>query len=141
MCIRDRNKMAAELCGNLRKLHKQYKEQYREFFEILIQKSSEELKMLAFRLDFNEYYADKYYQEIEFDFESQNYLNLDNPIPSSSEGILFKSESKEERANPVDPYILESRRQIGSKAGGSSTRTMKPTQQPAFNSTKSNPTK
>lgn len=133
--------MATESCGNLRKLYKQYKEQYREFFEILIQKSSEELKMLAFRLDFNEYYADKYYQEIEFDFESQNYLNLDNPIPSSNEGTLLKSESREERANPVDPYTLESRRQIGLKAGSSSTRAMMPTQQPAFNPAKSNPTK
>ena len=66
--INNENKLYSETCDNIKRLHDEYKEKYKTFFETLIQKNDEELKMLAFRLDFNEYYTDKLYQINDFDY-------------------------------------------------------------------------
>ncbi len=64
------SKVSFEACINLQNLYKEYKDRYKQFFESLVQKNDEELKTLTFRLDFNEYYTDKFYQGSEFDLRS-----------------------------------------------------------------------
>ena len=70
--IRSESKISFDECRNLDRLYGEYKERYKRFFESLVQKNDDSLKKLIFRLDFNEYYTDKYYQAYEFDFILQD---------------------------------------------------------------------
>ena len=124
------SKVSFEACINLQNLYKEYKDRYKQFFESLVQKNDEELKMLTFRLDFNEYYTDKFYQASDFDFKSQSIpedykassisMNADQPIiveeEKSKKGVMPRGKAEERKT--------EEKRTATKKSGLSSTKIM-----------------
>ena len=92
--INNENKFYSETYDSIKRLHDEYKEKYKTFFETLTQKNDEELKMLAFRLDFNEYYTDKLYQINDFDYYNISLgqsINIDEDLKHT-----YKPEGKDE---------------------------------------------
>lgn len=82
-------------CRNLEKLYEEYRERFKLFFELLVQKDDEGLKRLIFRLDFSEYYADRFYQGYEFDFSSQSEYRENVSMPPFEKSITSIEEIKD----------------------------------------------
>lgn len=88
------SKVSFETCIKLQNLYKEYKDRYRQFFESLVQKNDEELKTLTFRLDFNEYYADRYYEASDLEFRFQEDYKEES-MSHSEAGLSLMDEIKE----------------------------------------------
>jgi hypothetical protein len=138
------SKVSFEACINLQNLYKEYKDRYKQFFESLVQKNDEELKMLTFRLDFNEYYTDKFYQaSSDFAFRSQEDFKgsgisiaaegqqPDQPIIVVGEDVKTPQPPKEEakgttkETKKTEPKP-EERKMLTRRVGSSATKIMRP---------------
>jgi len=134
--INQPSKVSLEACINLQNLYKEYKDRYKQFFESLVQKNDEELKMLTFRLDFNEYYTDKFYQASEYefkpneDFKGSGGSEIDNE--QQNQVIEINEEIKDPKENKEIPYEIkriekrsEENKSATRKIGANSTKLLK----------------
>jgi len=129
--LQEPSKVSFETCIKLQNLYNEYKNRYKQFFESLVQKNDDELKMLTFRLDFNEYYADRYYEasDLEFKFQTEykDSINQSDANISLMEEIkepqIMKGESRLQttKARKVEPE----ERKVSLQKPSSSTRILK----------------